>query len=84
MSDDHGLLERYATEVAAFRKFCIEGGEDLVFEETNFKDLSLGFFIALGVTGSTVPEDNGAPFSDAYRLATITRYTLQYWEGESL
>ena len=46
-----------------------------------FRDLSIGFFIAIGVTGVSNADE---PFYDAFRLASICRYDLQYWEGQSL
>lgn len=75
------LTSQYVEEIAAFRKFCIEHGDDPTFEEVDFKDLSLGFFIALGVTGDG---GTGETFYDAWLLGTYCRYRLQYWEGQTL
>lgn len=76
---DQELLSRYSLAVNAFKQFCLDlgGGED--FEEVDFHSLSLGFFIALGVT-SNLGDPDVEP--DAFALARITRYQLQYWEHE--
>jgi hypothetical protein len=80
-ANDEAALETYKVAVNAFKLFCAasdkpETWEDTVidyigddpFEEINFYDVSLGFFIALGV-----------PWDDAFRLARIVRYDFQYW-----
>lgn len=76
------LLQRYAHEVKRFKAFC-EGlapeTNEAAFGETDFYDLSVGFFIALGVTGSEFASGEDDPFSDAHRLATVCRYTFGYW-----
>ena len=76
--DDIGLLIKYKSQITAFKKFCCKCGTD-GFEEINFFDLGLGFFIALGVNGDS---DTGEAFYDAHRLSSICRYTIQYWESE--
>jgi hypothetical protein len=81
------LLEKYAKEVAIFREFCILHGSKQSFEEVDFHNFSMGFFIALGVgkdgnvLNSTDPDDE---FFDPHVLSTICRYDFQYWEGEEL
>jgi hypothetical protein len=72
------LVKQYAAEVKAFRKFCVEHGDDPVFEETDFGSLSLGFFIALGIIGDS---GTGESFYDALMLDTICRYTFKYWRS---
>jgi hypothetical protein len=78
---DEELLKKYAEQVAKFRKFCIECGDSVTFAEVNFYDLSIGFFVALGIDGDS---GTGEQFYDAGRLAVICRYHLQYWEGETI
>lgn len=80
-TEDKACLERNAAAVEAFKQFCqtkVSGnftpeevdyfGEE-PFEEVNFYDLSLGFFIA-----------SGCSLVDCFDLARITRYNLQYWD----
>lgn len=76
------LLKVYEKEVAEFRNFCIEHAYNGQFDEQDFYSLSLGFFIALGVTGDI--NNTGDKFADAFSLAVACRYNLQYWEGQSL
>lgn len=75
------MVQKYQREVDAFRTFCIQHGYSETFAETDFNDLSLGFFIALGVTGDS---GTGEDFHDAQILALVCRYDLEYWTGESL
>ena len=76
--DDTSLAFKYAPELNAFRKVCETWGEASCFEETDFYDFSVGFFIALGITGDSI---NSPPvtLSDAFSLARISRYHYQYW-----
>jgi hypothetical protein len=79
--ENKALLKTYAYQVSKFREFCILHGTAAAFDDADFSDLSLGFFIALGVTGDSGTNE---PFYDAFVLSTVCRYTLQYWEGEQL
>lgn len=78
---DKDLLDKHKTEVDKFREFCILYGDHAAFDESDFSDVSLGFFIALGITGDG---GTGEMFFEAYHLSTICRYKLQYWQGETL
>ncbi len=72
---------KYAAQIEQFKAFVLttvkatEDSETDVtrwdWDDRDFYDLSIGFFCALGV-----------PHSDAFSLALITRYDLQYWESE--
>ena len=53
---------------AKFHKFCEEHAYTDEFEELNWYDLSIGYFMNSGLT---VPE--------AVELATSVRYDDQYW-----
>ena len=79
--DDKEILNKWVIEVEAFKQFCIRSNKpemltdeeiDYVgkepYEEINFYDLSIGFFMAKDV-----------PLIDSFKLASITRYDLQYW-----
>lgn len=82
-AEEREVVARHEEAVAKFRDFCdtkAGGGNRLTveerdylgndpFEESDFHDLSLGFFIALGV-----------PLNDSFDLARITRYDFQYWQ----
>lgn len=77
------LTSAYASEIAIFEKFCRTlppGSDEGCFREINFYDLSIGFFIALGVTKNTLYPDEDEPFCDAFHLAILCRYTYQYWQ----
>ena len=69
---DVTLIRRNEYAFKKFRQFCIEldisGKNDEYFEETNFRDLSTGFFIALGVS-----------LDDACNLSSLVRYRYMYW-----
>lgn len=73
------LLETYEKQVEAFKQFCLQlddtcGNDSL--DEVDMYDLSVGFFIALGVIGDS---GMGEPFYDAFCLATVCRYDFEYW-----
>ena len=72
------LLDKHRNHVLEFKAFCLGGGQDDAFEEINFRDLSIGFFIARGITGDG---GTGEAFYEAFVLASICRYTLQYFDG---
>jgi hypothetical protein len=75
------LAEQYAEQVEAFKQFCIAPtSRARALEDLDWKDLSMGFFIALGVTGDSSGEND--PYYDASMLSIYCRYRLQYWEGE--
>lgn len=62
-------LALYAPAMEAFKQFCISTeSEPEEWEEVDFSDLSVGFFIALGV-----------PNAAANDLALIARYDFHYW-----
>lgn len=82
--DDIALMVKWAEPFKKFREFCRQHGGNETFEETDFNGLSLGFFIALGVTGmsSTKYESDGEDadqFYDASVLGTLARYVFHYW-----
>ncbi len=61
-------MEEIAVAREAFKRFCLQYGEDERFEDLNWYDMSVGFFMALGLT----PDE-------ARELANECRYTNQYW-----
>ena len=74
-ADKRDVIYRNEFAFKRFRQFCIESdslpkdSEDKeTLDDTNWKDMSLGFFIAMGVS-----------IEDAYRLSTIVRYDYGYW-----
>jgi hypothetical protein len=83
MDKDKVLLEKYKDQVAKFKTFC-EGVtpqmDRTVFDNINFYDFSVGFFIALGVVDNSIYPDENEPFADACSLARICRYDFQYWQ----
>lgn len=75
---DKNTIEDNQIVLGEFQKFCRDSkkltaeqraylGDD-PWDEIDFHDLSLGFFVAKGVD-----------LIDAYDLARICRYTFQYW-----
>lgn len=73
--DERAVIYRNEFAFKRFRQFCIESdslpkdSEDKeTLDDTDWKDMSLGFFIAMGVS-----------IEDAYRLSTIVRYDYGYW-----
>lgn len=80
MVTDDELLRKYAEQVQRFRVFCVSltpKTNDAAFDDTDFYDFSLGYFVALGVVEDSSGE--GEPFLDAHSLARICRYRFQYW-----
>ena len=80
--EDTLLITKYATQVAAFRRDCCDAKDDAEADDywardLNFFDLSIGYFIAKGITGDSSEEN--CKYYDAHRLASIIRYELQYW-----
>lgn len=76
LKDDKQVIEKYKKEIELFKDFCSKFGNSGRFEEINFYDLSLGFFMALGLTDNL---DNPGLESPAFALARICRYDFQYW-----
>lgn len=82
--EDIDLIARWPEQFGKFRQFCLDHSDHETFEESDFNDLSLGFFIALGVIGEApkepLPEDEeDMMFYDAAVLGTLARYVFQYW-----
>lgn len=80
IKEDRAILEKHRAAVNAFKAFVTTPpGNDPngPFEATDYYDFSLDFFIALGVSVNTNPDEEG----DAFALARIVRYALQYWDG---
>lgn len=75
--ENQRLMEEYGEEIEKFKAFCTSPLEG-EFDEIEFYDLSLGFFIALGVTKDTI-NNPPEPFGDAFGLALLCRYTFHYW-----
>jgi hypothetical protein len=78
-ADDQSVIVRYAEVLVQYKNFCAlldkpdqMSAQDLEylgpdpFEETDFKDLSVGYFIGKGVG-----------WADSFKLARICRYSLE-------
>lgn len=63
---DTALAQRYAAEIEQFKAFCERQAGTETFEEQDFYALSLGFFIALGITEDSSGDGEPEPFSDAF------------------
>lgn len=78
------LIDKYLDHVISFKN-DICANSDLIDsdEEQDWTSLSIGFFIARGVLGNTNGHDDDfelyGQYADAHMLATICRYTYQYW-----
>lgn len=75
--DDLALLEAHGAVMQKFKAWC-QSLTCNTFEETDFTDLAMGFFIALGVVGDGGPTI-AEPYYDAHRLGSLARYTYKYW-----
>lgn len=62
------LQQKYAAEIAAFKRVCEQSAKVDPNDERDWYDLSIGFFLALGVS-----------IADTHTLAGIVRYQLLYW-----
>lgn len=51
-----------------FKKFCYENNQEEGLKNSDWYDLSLGFFMALGLS-----------FEDSEKLACDVRYKEHYW-----
>jgi len=79
---DEQLLKKYKEQVDKFKEFCLKlspKANDAAFDDVNFYDLSLGFFIALGVVENTTCPGEYSPYADAHCLAAVCRYHFKYW-----
>jgi hypothetical protein len=78
-ADDQSVIVRHAGVLVDYKNFCAQldkpelmAAEDREylgddpFEETDFKDLSVGYFIGKGVS-----------WTDSFKLARICRYSLE-------
>ena len=68
-SEDLKLIEKYSEIIEKFKnEVCIKFHEDEDFQERDWYDLSIGWFLA-----------NGVFKDDAFDLALIVRYDFHYW-----
>ena len=81
-TEEQQLITKYAVLIDRFKnEVCLKSKEIDPTEDYDWWALSYGWFIANGVNGPYVDPDDGhiEPYYEAHRLATIVRYTFQYW-----
>ena len=67
-ADRIATLKANENHVKAFKKFCEDNSKNEYLDEIHWYDLSIGFFMARGLS-----------VSDSVILALFCRYTAQYW-----
>lgn len=74
--EERALVTEHFGAMQEFKEFCDLQHQGTAFNDSDFTDLSLGFFIAKGITEDLMNDDVDAP---AFALARLARYVFQYW-----
>lgn len=77
---DVEVVYKYLDAVVQFKEMCALSAKIDPSEEQDWYSLSMGFFIAKGITGDSVSDENDREdFYDVAILSCACRYTYHYW-----